>query len=76
MKKKDKQLLIRISEEDLLCLKVLAYSCGKDVSSYLRMMIDTAIRPTKDKFIKGDLRYEDVKTFLDYKLQQRKFLKK
>jgi uncharacterized protein (DUF1778 family) len=75
-KKKDSRIEIRIAEKDHLLLRVQAEKCNKTVSSYLSMLIDTAIRPLKDKLIHGELSYEDLETFLNDKLQFRKLFKK
>lgn len=75
-KKKDDILKIRIDEKDKLLLRVQAEKCNLTVSAYVSMLIDTATRPLKDKILKGDMTYEDCKTFLDDKLQFRKLFKK
>ena len=74
-KKKDEIIKIRIEEKEKLLLRVQAEKCNKTVSSYLSMLIDTAIRPLKDKIIHGEISYEDCETFLNDKLQLRKLFK-
>lgn len=76
MDKKSERLEIRISERDLLLFQYVASCANMTPSEYLRMMIDGAIRPTKDKILKQELTYENVKTILDDKLQFRKLFKK
>ena len=74
--KKNSRLEIRIDDNGLLLLRVQAEKCNLTVSAYVSMLIDTATRPLKDKILKGDMTYEDCKTFLDDKLQFRKLFKK
>lgn len=74
--KKNSRLEIRIDDNGLLLLRVQAEKCNLTVSAYVSMLIDTATRPLKDKILKGDMTYEDCKTFLDHKLQFRKLFKK
>ena len=76
MKNKNERLEIRIEEKDYLLLQVQASKANMTVSAYLRMMIDTSIRPLKDKIRNKELTYEDCKTILDNKLQFRKLFKK
>ncbi len=74
--KKNSRLEIRIDDNGLLLLRVQAEKCNLTVSAYVSMLIDTATRPLKDKILKGDMTYEDCKSFLDDKLQFRKLFKK
>ena len=76
MKKKEKSFIFRIEEKDYLLLQVQASKANMTVSAYLRMMIDTSIRPLKDKIRNKELTYEDCKTILYNKLQFRKLFKK
>ena len=76
MEKKDKRLEFRISSKDDLLLRYQAERANMDVSEYLRLMIDTSIRPLKDKIRNKEISYEDIKTFLNDKLQFRELFKK
>ncbi|MBQ8429147.1 MAG: hypothetical protein IJX30_03515 [Clostridia bacterium] len=70
-KKKNDRLEIRLSEEDKLLFMYVSAFYGKTPTRYLRMLIDSVILPQKNKIIRGDLSYEDVKAFLDNQLQFR-----
>ena len=76
MEKKEKIRKFRLSEKDDLLLRYQAERANMDVSEYLRLMIDTSIRPLKDKIRNKEISYEDIKTFLNDKLQFRKLFKK
>ena len=72
---KDCRMELRINAKDYLLLKTLSASCGKSVSTYMRMLIDTAILPYKQMILKGDMTYEDFQTLFDHYIQQSKFFK-
>ena len=72
---KDSDLHLRINANDYLLLKTLSASCGKSVSTYVRMLIDNAILPYKQMILKGDMTYEDFKTLFDHYVQQSKFFR-
>ena len=76
MKNKNERIEIRIEEKDYLLLQVQASKANMTVSAYLRMMIDTSIRPLKDKIRNKEISYEECETFLNDKLQFRKLFKK
>ena len=76
MSRKDNRLWIRIEEKDYLLLKLQACKAKMTVSAYLRMMVDTSIRPLKDKIRSKELSYEECETILNDKLQFRKLFKK
>ena len=76
MKKKTDRIEIRIEDEDYLLLKLQACKAKMTVSAYLRMMVDTSIRPLKDKIRNKELSYEECETILNDKLQFRKLFKK
>lgn len=76
MEKKEKIRKFRLSEKDDLLLRYQAERANMDVSEYLRLMIDTSIRPLKDKIRNKEISYEDIKTFLNDKLQFRELFKK
>ena len=76
MKNKNERIEIRIEEKDYLLLRVQASKANMTVSAYLRMMIDTSIRPLKDKIRNKEISYAECETFLNDKLQFRKLFKK
>lgn len=73
--KKNNDLHIRLSKQDYLALKYLSYSIGMDISSYTRMLINTATISVNKKILNGELTYDYIETFFNDQLQQRKILK-
>lgn len=76
MDKKDEIIIFRITKNEKLLLRYLASRANMNVSEYLSMLIDTSLRPTKDKVRNGELSYEDVETYINNKLQFREFFGK
>lgn len=76
MDKKKERIEFRVTENEKLLLRYLASRANMSISEYLSVMIDTALRSTKDKIRNGELNYENVKTYIDNKLQYREFFGK
>lgn len=74
--KNNDRVEIRLNDRDMLLLKLTASNCGMSVSRFLRLKVDKAIRPLKDKINEGVLTYEDCETVLNNQLQFRKLFKK
>ena len=66
-KNKNQRLHVRIEEKDYFLLQVLASKTNMSVSAYCRMMIDTSIRPLKEKIRNGEITYEDCEKQLEAK---------
>lgn len=76
MDKKDEIIKLRISKKEKLLLRYLSSLANMNVSEYLSMLIDTSLRPTKDKLRNGELNYADIETYINNKLQFREFFGK
>ena len=76
MDKKDEIIKLRITKKDKLLLRYLSSRANMNVSEYLSMLIDTSLRPTKDKLRNGELSYADIETYINNKLQFREFFEK
>lgn len=62
---KDKKISIRLSENDYLYLRALAYMAGMTVSKYLRTLCDASINAMKISEAKGQVNLEDIKALLN-----------
>lgn len=78
MKRKNNDYFVKafLSAEDKALLIMQAKRANMSTSRYVRMLIDSAIRPLKDSLIKGEITYADLETVLDNKLQLRRIFKK
>ena len=62
---KDKKVSIRLSENDYLYLRALAYMAGMAVSKYLRTLCDASINAMKISEAKGQVNLEDIKALFN-----------
>ena len=62
---KDKKVSIRLSENDYLYLRALAYMAGMTVSKYLRTLCDASINAMKISEAKGQVNLEDIKALFN-----------
>lgn len=76
MDKKSENILFRITKKDKLLLRYLSCRANMNISEYLSMLIDTSLRPIKDKLRNGELNYADIETYINNKLQYREFFGK
>lgn len=62
---KDKKVSIRLSENDYIYLRALAYMAGMTVSKYLRTLCDASINAMKISEAKGQVNLEDIKALFN-----------
>lgn len=62
---KDKKVSIRLSENDYIYLRALAYMAGMTVSKYLRTLCDASINAMKISEAKGQVNIEDIKALFN-----------
>lgn len=63
--KKDKRIVVRVSERDYNLLAYSSKMIGLDVSKLMRMYLDSTINPLKVKISNKEVSYEDIKRVLD-----------
>ena len=63
--KKDKRIVLRVSERDYNLLAYASKMVGLDVSKLMRMYLDSTINPLKLKISNKEVNYEDIKRVLD-----------
>ena len=62
---KTQRITIRLSDENFLYLKAVAYMAGMSVSEYMRVLAQSSITAAKVQEQKGVWKLEDFKTILD-----------
>lgn len=67
--KKTKVLQVRVAEDDLKYLKIVAFMAGMSVSKYMRTLLDASINATKLSIAQGKVKLEDFASVLNDKLQ-------
>lgn len=65
---KTERFEVRLSENDAILLTWISKSMGMTKSRYFKMLLDSSLAPIRSKLARGELKFEDLKADINYKL--------